>query len=155
MSEKVVYMDHERALADLGREEQAVSPENVEIVRQVLDAYERRDVETLRALNDTDMELDWSASHGWLAGVYRGFDDVLRFHLGYFEAFERIVFEPEDFIDVGDAVVVPNVARQWGRDGIEVTARSALVFTLADGKVTRVCLYQELAQALKAAGLAE
>jgi ketosteroid isomerase-like protein len=132
-----------------------MSQENVEIARQAIDAYTRRDIEALRALADPNIELDWSASLGWLAGVYRGFDETLRFYEDYFEAFEEIVMEPDRFIDAGASVVVPNVAYQRGRDGIEVSARSTLVFTVRDRKLTRVCLYQETAEALKAVGLAE
>jgi uncharacterized protein len=132
-----------------------MSQENAEIVRQSLDAYSRRDVEAMRALNDPDLELDWSASVGWLAGVYRGFDEALRFYAGYFDAFDKIVIEPDRFIEAGDSVVVPNVARQWGRDGIEVSARSTLVFTVRNRKITRIRLYQDTGQALKAVGLEE
>jgi ketosteroid isomerase-like protein len=132
-----------------------VSQENVEIVRRSLVAYSRRDLDTLRALNDPDMVLDWSASRAWLAGVYRGYDEALRFYEGYFQAFEEIVFVADSFIDAGELVVVPNVAHQKGRDGIEVSARSTLVFTVRNRKITRICLYQEHEQALKAVGLEE
>jgi len=132
-----------------------VSEKNVEIVRLVQDAYERRDVPTLRALNDPNVELDWSASRGWLAGVYCGFEEVLRFYSEYFEAFEEITIVADAYIPVGDSVVVPNVAHQRGRDGIEVTARGVFVFTLREHKVTRICLYQEKSEALKAVGLEE
>ena len=132
-----------------------MSQENVEVVEQSLDAYRRREVEALRALNHQDMELDWSASRGFQAGVYRGFDEALRFYREYFAVFDEIIFEPLSFIEAGDRVVVPNVAHQWGRDGIEVTARSALVFTVRDNRIARICLYQETAQALKAVGLEE
>jgi len=130
-----------------------VSQENVEIVRQSLDAFSQRDIDTLRALNDPDMVLDWSASVGWLAGVYRGFDEALRFYEGYFEAFEKVVIEVDRFIDVGELVVVPNVSHQRGRDGIEVSARGTFVFTIRNRKIARICLYQETEQALKAVGL--
>jgi ketosteroid isomerase-like protein len=132
-----------------------MSQENVEITRQALDAYTRRDLEALRALADPDIELDWSASVGWLAGVYRGFDETLRFYEGYFEAFEEIAIEAERFIDAGESVVVPNVAHQTGRGGIEVSARSTLVFTVRNRKLVRICLHQETEEALKAVGLAE
>ena len=132
-----------------------MSRENVEITRQALDAYARRDIASLRALADPDIELDWSASRGWLAGIYRGLEETLRFYDGYFEAFEEIVLEADDFIDAGESVVVPNVAHQRGRDGIEVSARSTLVFAVRDRKLMRVCLYQETEEALKAVGLAE
>jgi hypothetical protein len=40
-----------------------------------------------------------------------------------------------------------------GRDGIDVTARFTYLWTLRGGAVIRVTLYQELQQALEAAGL--
>jgi len=130
-----------------------MSQENVEIVRQSLDAFSQRDIDTLRALNDPELVLDWSASVGWLAGVYRGFDEALRFYEGYFEAFQEVVIEVDRFIDVGELVVVPNVSHQRGRDGIEVSARGTFVFTIRNRKIARICLYQETEQALIAVGL--
>jgi ketosteroid isomerase-like protein len=130
-----------------------MSQENVEIVRRSLDAFAQRDVDTMRALNDPDLVLDWSASLGWLAGVYRGFDNALRFYKGYFEAFETTVIVVDRYIEAGESVVVPNVAHQRGRDGIEVSARGTFVFTLRNRKITRICLYQETAEALEAVGL--
>jgi ketosteroid isomerase-like protein len=132
-----------------------MSQENVEIARRALDAYTRRDLEALRASADPDIELDWSASMGWLADVYRGLDETLRFYQGYFEAFDTIVIEADRFIDTGESVVVPNVAHQTGRDGVAVSARSTLVFTIRNRKIVRICLYQETEHALKALGLAE
>lgn len=130
-----------------------MSRENVDVARQALDAYVRRDVKALRAISDPDLVLDWSESRSWLAGVYTGIDEALRFYEGYFEAFVSIVIEPDCFIDAGESVVVPNVAYPRGRGGIEVSARSSLVFTMRDHKVIRVRLYQEHEQALKAVGL--
>jgi len=63
--------------------------------------------------------------------------------------------EPERFIDAGESVVVPNMVHIRGRDGIEVSARSAIVFTFRSHRITRMCLYQETEQALKAVGLEE
>ena len=132
-----------------------MSQENVEIVRQSLDAYSRRDIDALRTLNHPDLELDWSASVGSLAGVYRGLDEALRFYAEYYETFEATVIKPDRFIETGDLVVVPNVAHQRGRDGIEVSARSTLVFAVHNRLITRICLYQDEDEALKAVGLAE
>jgi ketosteroid isomerase-like protein len=123
---------------------------NVEIVRQAIAAYGRRDIDALRTLTHPSLELDWTASMGSLAGVYRGFDEVVRFYGEYYEIFESIVVEPERFIETGDEVVVPNVAYQRGRDGITTSARSTLVFTVHDRRIARVCLYQEEDEALKA-----
>jgi len=132
-----------------------VSQENVRVVRQALDAYGRRDVDELRRLNSPELELDWTASKGWLAGLYCGIEEALRFYYEYYEVFESSRVEAESYTPVGDSVVVPNVVYQRGRDGIEVTARSTLVFSMRDGRITHICLYQDTSEALKAMRLEE
>ena len=129
-----------------------MSSENVEVVKQSLDAYNRRDFDAMRAVSDPDVEVDWSASRGLEADVYRGMDEVLRFYRNFFEAFEKSEIEAFDFIESGDSVVVPNIARMRGRDGIEITARSAFVFEIRAGRVTRIRLYQDTQEALEATG---
>ena len=121
----------------------AVSSASVEVVQRAIAAYNRRDLESLRALNHPDVEVDWSASRGLDAEVYTGLSDVLAFFQTYFDTFEQIRVEPEEFIECGDAVVVPNVAHIRGRDGIEAVARSTFVFEVHRGQVKRLCLYQE------------
>jgi ketosteroid isomerase-like protein len=76
------------------------------------------------------------------------FDDFL-------DTFESVRVEPDEFIDAGDHVVVPQTGYIRGRDGIEATARVSLVWTFRDGSIVRLCLYQERAEALEAAGLRE
>ena len=46
-----------------------MSQENVELAQRMIDAYNHRDLAGLRAVFDTDSELDWSASKGVEAGV--------------------------------------------------------------------------------------
>jgi ketosteroid isomerase-like protein len=130
----------------------AVSIENVEVVKQSLDAYNRRDFDAMRTVSDPDLEVDWSASRGPEVGVYRGMEEVLRFYRNFFDAFEKSEIEPLDFIESGDSVVVPNTAHMRGRDGIEIVARSAFVFETHGGRVTRIRLYQETQEALEASG---
>jgi ketosteroid isomerase-like protein len=81
-----------------------MSQENV--TRRHLDAYNRRDVDTLRALSDCDLELDWSASSGMEAGVYRGIDAVLRLYRRAFEVWGKSIIEQDRFLEAGDMVVV-------------------------------------------------
>jgi uncharacterized protein len=128
-------------------------PENIEIVRQGFAAYNRRDFDALRELNGPDLELDWSQSRGPEAGVYRGNAEVMGFYREFLAAWKMVRMEPEDFIESGESVVVPNTAHLQGRDGIETTATSTLVFELRDGRIVRICLYQETRDALEAVGL--
>jgi ketosteroid isomerase-like protein len=134
-------------------QESSMSRESVDVAQRCIDAYNQRDLEALLALSDPDLELDWSAPRGWFAGMYRGIAAVLRFYMDYFDVFEEIILEPDYFMDAGGSVVVPNVSRLRGREGIQVVARSALVFTVRSHKVTRICLYQETEHALEAVGL--
>ena len=141
--------DHRDLVLDAG------SRQNIELVREHAEAYVRRDVQAMRRLCSADLELDWSASKGWLAGVYRDIEEVMRFYADYYAHFDELLIETESYTSTGDYVVVPNIAYQLGRGGIEVTARSTFVFTVEDGMITRICLYQETPEALKAVGLAE
>jgi ketosteroid isomerase-like protein len=132
-----------------------MSQENVELAKRCIDAYNRRDIEAMRTLDAPNLEMDFSASVGVEAGIYRGFDVCLRVWADYFDAFEEIDVKPEGYLDAGDSVVIPNASRSRGRDGIEVFARSTFVFTFDGDQLARICLYQEKHQALKAVGLAE
>jgi ketosteroid isomerase-like protein len=127
--------------------------ENVEVARRAIAAYNRRDYEAIRTLNHPDVQVDWSASRGLEAGIYQGQEEVIRFYRNFLDTFDEVTIEPDRFIESGDSVVVPNSAQVRGRDGIETVARSALVFEIRDGRVARVCLYQEAREALEAVGL--
>ena len=132
-----------------------MSQENVEIVRRAIEAFNRRDVDALEALNHPDIEIDWSASVGPEPRIYRGQEEAALFYSDYLGTFERVQLVPDRFIQSGDSVVVPNAAQLRGRDGIQTVARSTLVYELRGGLIARVCLYQEMAEALEAVGLRE
>ena len=51
--------------------------------------------------------------------------------------------------------MVRNTAHIRGRQGIEVVARSTFAFTVENGQITRLRLFQERAEALEAVGLRE
>ena len=127
----------------------------MELVKRSLVAYSGRDFEGMRGMNHPDVELDWSRSRGLEAGVYQGVEAVLGFYRNFLDTFEKVAIEPDRFIESGDSVVVPNTAFLRGRDGIETVARSAFVFELQGGLITRICLYQEPREALEAVGLSE
>jgi ketosteroid isomerase-like protein len=131
-----------------------MSKGNVEIVRAVLDAYNRGDRDA--ALKDMapDFELDFSRSIGPQRGVYT-LDELRQFWDDFVEPFESHRIEAEEFIEAGDRVIVPTTAYARGRDGIEVTARTATVYTIRDGAIERMSMYQELRDALKDLGLSE
>ena len=132
-----------------------MSQENVEIVRRGVETWNRRDLATWLALFSADAEIDWSRARGPLKGVYRGRGERETFWNEFFSTFEEAHIESRGFTDAGSEVVVSLTARFRGREGIEVTARSASVYTVENGQITRLRLFQEQAKALEAAGLSE
>ena len=133
-----------------------MSQENVEIVRASWEARNRGDWETVRAHAAPDFELDFSSSKGLSPGVYRGFDSVMHIVDEGSEVFDDRRWEADEFIDAGDAVVVPGRLYTRGRgSGVETVARGVEVYWLANGKVVRWRLCQDRAQALEAVGLGE
>jgi hypothetical protein len=73
----------------------------------------------------------------------------------YLETWESAWLEPHEFIEAGDLVVMPATLRLKGRGGIEVVSRGWLVFTIRNGAIERMVLYQERQDALEAVGLSE
>jgi len=137
-----------------------VSRQNVEIAQKAHEAFNRPDLgvfdlDAFYRLANPDLVVDWSRSDGLEAGTYRGEAATRRFWNTFFDAFERVVVEPLEFIEHGESVVVPHHFHAWGRQGVEVDAHAAIVFTVRDGHIIEMRLYRETAEALKAVGLAE
>jgi ketosteroid isomerase-like protein len=129
-----------------------MSQENVEIVRAAFEAWNRRDWDA--GLKDAapKFQFDFSRSMGPGRGVY-GLEQMGEYFRELTEAWKSLRLEPQEFIEAGDRVVTPNTLHAQGRDGITVQARSALVWTIRDGKIAHLCFYQEPEQALEAVGL--
>ena len=88
--------------------------------------------------------------------VGRGMDGLKMVFLEWLQPFESYRAEIEDVIDLGDRVLV--LVRDYGRligTTREVTETGASIWTLREGKVTRVEFYPERSRALEAVGLRE
>ena len=130
-----------------------MSEENVEIARRCFEAWHRGDVDAAYEDLASDFELDMSRAIGLDRGIY-SLDQMRRFTEEFWEVWERIQVGAE-YIDAGEHVVIPFTNRLRGPDGIEVQARGAWLGTIRDGLIVRICLYQEVQEALEAAGLRE
>lgn len=128
--------------------------ENVEIVQAAIDRFNRTGRWDFEDVGGR-FELDLSRSMGPQRGVFFGIEQAERSINVFASDWESIRLEPHEFIEVGDHVVVPWTAHLVGRDGITVEARTTWTWSVREGAVERVCLYQDKEEALKAAGLAE
>jgi ketosteroid isomerase-like protein len=134
-----------------------VSKENVEIVRHANEARNRGDVEAALRSVRQDVEFDWSESRaaagGTIEGVIRGrvrFRDLLRELL---DLWERVVWDQEEVLEVGiDQVLEVNHVRFYGRDGIELGDRGAVLWTFDGGKAVRLKFFPSKERALEALG---
>ena len=135
-----------------------MSQENVEIVRGLLEAFQRRDHE--RAFDFYDPDIVWedqAAPVSDLRGVYHGHEGVRTYWRQWLSAWRDLQFEIQDVRDAGDEVVaLIRNQRQWGRHSAIKTEVPpyGIVFTIRDGKVVRWRIFRDQAEALKASGLA-
>ena len=131
-----------------------MSQENVEIVRAALTALNRGDLQAAFQDAAREAEVDLSRAVGLDRGVYR-LDQFRRLSEEFAKSWESLRYEADEFIEAGEHVVTPITNPILGRDGVEVQARGTWLWTIRDGVIMRLCLYQELQDALEAAGLSE
>jgi ketosteroid isomerase-like protein len=90
-------------------------------------------------------------------GTFEGREAVGRWFGEWFRHFQPDYrFDVEEARDLGDAVLIVASHRGHGRtSGIEVHGRTAYVYSVRDGKITRVELDVDRDEVLKAAGISE
>jgi uncharacterized protein len=131
-----------------------MSEENVEIVRDSIEAYNRRDFDT--AVQSFDTEIEWLFPPFLAAESCRGPEEIRRLWEGLEEAFEDFQLEPQEFVDAGDHVVVRSHFHGRGKEsGVETEGRMHSVTALRDGRIVRIEYFNDWADALEAAGLPE
>ena len=135
-----------------------MSRENVEAVRHIYEAVARGDAERVFSLYHDDVELDTSGldDEAVLAGVFRGHEGLRQFFREWGEAWEESDFELDELIPAGERVV--SVVTRHGRgrvSGIEVETPGAVLWTIHEGKASRMVLFSTKADALEAVGLRE
>jgi ketosteroid isomerase-like protein len=131
-----------------------MSPENVEIVRA---AYERFRVtgRVVAELVTPNFIWDMSNFRGWPEQqVYEGPEGAQSFIDEWSGAWDDWELEVDALHDAGERVVA--LIHQRGRskaNGLPVDMSFAQVWTIKDGKQTRMDMYSDCGEALEAAGL--
>ena len=136
-----------------GLMEYPMSCENVEVIRSIYDDW----LAGGTALDkfDPDIAIIESDTIPGAPSAY-GIEAVQRYMETFSDYWAEIRFEPQEFIEAGDRVVV--VARLVGRgkkSGVEVARTWAYLWTVRAKRALRMEAYADRAEALKAAGLAE
>ena len=134
-----------------------MSEQNVQLVREFLEAGQRQDWERAADLLDPNAEM-----HGTVGGlgegqVYRGLGEMVEeYEKVDLEAWDERRLEPTQFLHTDDLVVVLLHEYRRGKgSGVELEDDTAAVFQVRDGRVVRVQGYMDQDEALKAAGLSD
>jgi ketosteroid isomerase-like protein len=131
-----------------------VSEENVEIVREMYEAFHGGDLERALTYFDDDVVADFSIRVD--SAVGRGREELREIVAGWVSTWDEYREEIDEIRDLGDRVFV--AATQHGRgkgSGIELETQYGWLYAVEDGRITTITAYDSPAAALKAAGVSE
>jgi ketosteroid isomerase-like protein len=131
-----------------------VSQQNVEIVERLNALYNARDFPALAELMTPDFVWDMSRVDAPVGNRYAGLPELRGFIEAWSDSFAAEHIATEEIHDAGDQVVVVVHQSAQGRSsGIAVEQRYAMVWTLHGGRASRMDMYANKDDALKAVGL--
>jgi ketosteroid isomerase-like protein len=133
-----------------------MSQQNVEVVRQAYDAYNRDGVNGILGYLDPDVQ--WrNPTDAPVAGLFVGHEGVIRWQRLTDEVWDEVHLEPVRLRELPEGRVLAVVrfrVRVSARE-IDMEVPLAHLITIRGGKATALSMYTSEAAALEAAGLAE
>ena len=130
---------------------------NIDLIRPIHEAWRRGDWRPRFDVYDPEMEWGWSDEFPGLAGVYRDTRDPNPRLRTWLSGWEDWRVEAEDYVEVGDYVIV--LARYRGRgkgSGLEIeTEMYHQVATFEGGRMVRLEYFGSWPEALQAVGLSD
>ncbi len=133
-----------------------MSQENVEAVRYGWEALIRGDIEAgLESYADDCVFEDFPEMPD--PAVYLGHQGMVQAIEHFTQVWGGLLFEPVEFIDAGEDVVIAVVTMRGrgGGSGVPLDTTAAWLYEMRDGKVARTRAYTSKRQALDAVGLRE
>ena len=130
-----------------------MTSENIERVRQGLDAFNRDGVEGILPFIDPDFEATTPPDLASEPDTYRGHEGVRSWFDSFYEVMDEIRWDSHEFHDVGDRVVVEFTLRARGKTtGLDFGQDAVMVWELRDRQAVGLELYPTLDEAMSAAG---
>ncbi len=132
---------------------QAMSQENVEVVRGAIEYFaETGDV----ASECYDPKVEFTTrSDGPGQSTYHGVEGLRRSVESFREAWAISTFEAQEFIETGEAIVVPLLFHLRAQSGVELEVEEAWAYWVRNGRIWRIQQHATKQEALEAAGLRE
>jgi ketosteroid isomerase-like protein len=134
-----------------------MSREDVEVVREAMEAINRRDSDALTAHLHPDVVWEERSEIPGMRGVYRGWPEVRVWLDELLDVWESFHVEPVEITELTeDRVFVAAVIIMRGEgSGVETEFRVWAILWLRGGKITRREVFWDRDEALEAAGLKE
>ena len=134
-----------------------MSQENVEIVRQAVEAFNREDADEFVALAGPNVEWEDAIFWSGVTRTYRGRQELREWFNQVLEPWESLHVEVEEITEAAnDGVFYCLFLTGRGKgSGVDTELRVWAVNWFADGKVSRRRVFRERDEALEAAGLTE
>jgi ketosteroid isomerase-like protein len=133
-----------------------MSQTNVEVVKVLMNAVNRRDIDTFAGLTTADFEWFPVFAARVEGDVYRGRQGIETFLGEVDQTWEEFRPVPEQYRDLGDRVLALGRLKTRGRaSGVPSESPWGGVYDFRDGKISRIRTYLDHGEALRAAGLSE
>ncbi len=135
-----------------------MSQENVEVVRRIVDAWSRRDLDALLTLIHEEGEWHPALIPGGLEGtVYRGPRGMRSYWREVDEVWAELSWEADEISDVGEGrvLVLGHFHAVGHESGVPIDQPMSVLFTIEGGKVRLGRGFTTRERALEAAGLTQ
>ena len=131
--------------------------ENVPLVRQFVQSFNRRDLAAMSQRLDPEIEWRPGGPAAVERAVYRGRDEVSSGFAATWETWEVFTLEESEVRDLGDSLVWLGRARLRGGDAshVELDQEFAVHFLVRRERIVRIQGFSEWQEALEAVGLEE
>jgi ketosteroid isomerase-like protein len=131
-----------------------MSQKNVEVMREGIEAMNRRDIEGVLRLMDPKVRFEHRLAA--LQGNFVGLDGVRGWFADLVEHFDAWQIDCSDIRDLGDWVLVLGTIEATGtQSGVETELPFTIVARFKDGRITQFTDFGDRGKALEAAGLSE
>ena len=127
--------------------------DDLELVKRGFAAFNEGGVEGILPFFHPEFEATTPPELASEPDTYRGHAGVRRWFDSFTDAMDEIRWEPREFHQAGDRIVVEFTLRARGRStGLEFGQDAVMVWELRDGKAVGLRLYPTLAEALDSVG---
>jgi ketosteroid isomerase-like protein len=130
-----------------------MSESSVDTVRRLFERLDEGGVEAAIELMSEDFVSEVPPSMSAEPDVYEGHDGARRYFAGFDDLIDDVRFEPLEFVDHGEAVIVwMRLTGRGSASGIEVELHAAVINWVRDGKVTCMAPHPDMDSARQALG---